>query len=122
MLSHRSDRLVGEDSERRPNLVREVTLVPMLLRTTEVGRLLGLGRSTIFELLAAGELPTVRIGRAVRVPRQALEDWMWQRTVEPRAGADRNVSALAYPDRCRASPAAGALTQTEHRPAHPSGS
>jgi excisionase family DNA binding protein len=122
MLSHRSDRLVGQESERRLNPIREVVLVPMLLRTTEVGKVLGLGRSTIFELLAAGELPTVRIGRAVRVPRQALEDWIRQRTVEQRAGAHRNVSALAYPDRCCASTAAGALAQTEHRPALHSGS
>jgi excisionase family DNA binding protein len=121
MLSHRSDRLVGQESERRLNSVREVTLVPMLLRTTEVGTLLGLGRSTIFELLAAGELPTVRIGRAVRVPRQALEDWIRQRTVEPRTGAHRNVSALADPDGCCASTAAGALAQTEHRSALRSG-
>jgi excisionase family DNA binding protein len=122
MLSHRSDRLVGQESERRPNRVREVALVPMLLRTTEVGTLLGLGRSTIFELLAAGELPTVRIGRAVRVPRQALEDWIRQRTVEPREGARRNVSALADPGHCCASTAAGAPAQAEHGPTHQSGS
>jgi excisionase family DNA binding protein len=121
MLSHRSDRLVGQESERRLNSVREVTLVPMLLRTTEVGTLLGLGRSTIFELLAAGELPTVRIGRAVRVPRQALEDWIRQRTAEPHTGAHRNVWALADPDGCCASTAAGALAQTEHRSALRSG-
>ncbi len=69
MLSHRSDRRGGKERERDLDSVRKVTLVPMPLRASEVGTLLGLGRSTIFELLAAGELPTVRIGRAVRVPR-----------------------------------------------------
>jgi excisionase family DNA binding protein len=122
MLSHRSDRLVRQESERDLNPIREVALVPMLLRTTEVGKLLGLGRSTIFELLAAGELPTVRIGRAVRVPRQALDDWIRQRTVAPRDGAHRNGSALAYLDRCYASTAAGSPAEMEHRRALQSGS
>jgi excisionase family DNA binding protein len=121
MLSHRSDRPVGQKRERDLNPVGEVTLAPMVLRTREVGKLLGLGRSTILELLAAGELPTLRIGRAVRVPRLALEDWIRQRTVEPPAGAHRNISALAYPNRCCVSTAAGALVQTEHRPALQSG-
>jgi len=36
------------------------------------------GNSTLLDKgsLAAGELPTVRIGRAVRVPGEALEDWI----------------------------------------------
>jgi len=52
----------------------------LLLNATEVARLLGLGRSTIFSLLAAGELPAIRIGRSVRVPRAALERWIEDRT------------------------------------------
>jgi excisionase family DNA binding protein len=55
-------------------------LKPLLLRAGEVARLLGLGRSTVFALLAAGELPVVRIGRSVRVPRVALERWIDERT------------------------------------------
>ena len=53
---------------------------PLLLRAGEVAKLLGLGRSTVFALLAAGELPVVRIGRSVRVPRVALERWVDERT------------------------------------------
>lgn len=55
---------------------------PLLLRGGEVAELLGIGRSTAFELMASGELPVVRIGRAVRVPRYALRRWIEQR-VEP---------------------------------------
>jgi excisionase family DNA binding protein len=55
-------------------------LGPLLLRAGEVARLLGLGRSTVFALLAAGELPVIRIGRSVRVPRAALERWIDERT------------------------------------------
>ncbi len=114
MLSHRSDRRGGRERPRDLNPVEEVPLVPMLLTAREVGKLLALGRSTIFELLAAGEFPTVRIGRAVRVPRQALEDWVRQRTVDSREDARRDVLALGCPDGCCALAAASA--QTERRP------
>jgi excisionase family DNA binding protein len=32
-----------------------------------------LGRSKLYELIRSGEIPTVRIGRAVRIPAKALE-------------------------------------------------
>lgn len=53
---------------------------PMLLRVEEVAQLLRLGRTRTFQMIAAGELPVVRIGRAVRVPRVALEQWIADRT------------------------------------------
>ncbi len=53
----------------------------ILLRIEEVAKELGLGRTKVFELVAAGELPVVRIGRAVRVPRAGLEVWVRERTV-----------------------------------------
>lgn len=53
---------------------------PLLLRAGEVARLLGLGRSKVFAMLAAGELPAIRFGRSVRVPRVALERWIEERT------------------------------------------
>lgn len=52
---------------------------PLLLRATEVATLLSLSRSKVFELMASGELPSVHIGRAVRVPRVALERWIADR-------------------------------------------
>jgi excisionase family DNA binding protein len=55
-------------------------MVPLLLKAGQVAQLLGLGRSTVFALLAAGELPVIRIGRSVRVPRVALERWVNERT------------------------------------------
>ncbi len=39
----------------------------LLLRIPEVAKALGLGRTKIYELIAAGELPVIRVGRAVRV-------------------------------------------------------
>ena len=52
---------------------------PLLLRAEEAARLLGLGRSTVFGLLAAGELPAVRVGRSVRVSRAGVEQFIAER-------------------------------------------
>jgi excisionase family DNA binding protein len=52
------------------------TLAPALLTVPEGARFLALGRSKLYELIAAGELPVVRIGRAVRLPRAGLEAWV----------------------------------------------
>jgi len=52
----------------------------LLLKPLEVADLLGFSRSKVFEMLAAEELPVVRIGRAVRVPRAELEEWIRART------------------------------------------
>ncbi len=57
-------------------------LEPLLLKATEAGELLGLGRSKVFAMVAAGELPVIRIGRSVRIPRQALERWIRDQTIE----------------------------------------
>ncbi len=47
----------------------------ILYRPEDGARLLGIGRSKIFELMASGDLPSVQIGRARRVSRWALEDF-----------------------------------------------
>jgi len=38
-------------------------LEPLLLKATEAAKLLALGRSKVFAMVAAGLLPSVRIGR-----------------------------------------------------------
>lgn len=47
-----------------------------LLRAEEVARALRIGRTKAYEMMAVGELPVVRLGRCVRVPRKSLEDWI----------------------------------------------
>jgi excisionase family DNA binding protein len=39
----------------------------------EAGRLLGLGRGAAYEAARRGDIPTIRIGRRVLVPRAALD-------------------------------------------------
>ena len=48
---------------------------PLLLRINEAAQALGVGRSTIYELTAAGELTTVHIGRAVRIPMRSIRSY-----------------------------------------------
>ncbi len=54
----------------------------LLLRIPEAAQRLGLGRSTVYELVAAGELPIVRIGKSVRIPVSRLEAWVEDRARE----------------------------------------
>ena len=48
----------------------------LLLRPAEAGEVLGLGRSKIYELLANGSIPSIRIGKSVRVPVERLREWL----------------------------------------------
>jgi excisionase family DNA binding protein len=59
---------------------REITVEPLLVRVEEAARLLSLSRSTIYEMMDAGELPSVRRGTARRIPVAALHEWVAQQT------------------------------------------
>ena len=51
---------------------QEVAPQRLLLRVPEAAERLGIGRTKIYEMIATGELPTIRIGRAVRISVSAL--------------------------------------------------
>jgi len=53
---------------------------PLLVRVEEAARILSLGRSTVYELMASGELPSITIGTARRIPLVALQEWVTGRT------------------------------------------
>ena len=49
----------------------------LLLKIPEVCAVTGLGRSTVYQLLDQPDgLPTVRIGRAVRIQAAAVREWV----------------------------------------------
>jgi len=52
----------------------------LLLTADDVAKRLSLGRATVYLMMASGELPTLRKGRAIRVPARALETWIESRT------------------------------------------
>ena len=52
----------------------------LLVSIEDAGKMLSIGRTKVTELITAKTLPTVRIGRSVRIPLAALEKWVEQRT------------------------------------------
>ena len=52
----------------------------LLVDSREVARLLGIGRTKAFQMMARDELPVVRIGRCVRVSRAGLERWVTEQS------------------------------------------
>ena len=45
----------------------------LTLTVTEAAELLGISRALAYELAARGELPVLRLGRRIVIPRKALE-------------------------------------------------
>jgi excisionase family DNA binding protein len=70
--------VISDDSERKGFMERqqEAATPRLLLRIPEAAKALGLGRTKIYELIAAGELPVIHVGRAVRVSVTALQKWV----------------------------------------------
>lgn len=48
----------------------------LLLTVNEAAESLGLGRTKVYELISAGQIETVRIGRSVRIPAESLEEFV----------------------------------------------
>jgi len=48
----------------------------LLLTVSEAARLLRISRNLAYELVAQGQLPHVRLGRVIRIPRHGLEQWI----------------------------------------------
>lgn len=57
----------------------------LFLRVPEAAERLSIGRSKLYELLAAGEIKRVKVGARVLIPVQELEDWA-RRLVEDADG------------------------------------
>ena len=53
----------------------------LLLTMIEAARVLSIGRTTMYELVGAGAIDVVRIGRSVRVPVDALQAFVDQQRV-----------------------------------------
>ncbi|MBC9731355.1 helix-turn-helix domain-containing protein [Streptomyces sp. TRM68367] len=72
---------LGVSAQDLLHLVRASTSTapdPTLVALTveEAARRLGVGRTTMYALLASGEIPSVTIGRLRRIPAEALSDYV----------------------------------------------
>jgi excisionase family DNA binding protein len=57
-------------------MAKDAGELTLLLTAEEAARRLSLARSTLYELLLTGKIESVKIGRARRVPVDALEDFV----------------------------------------------
>jgi excisionase family DNA binding protein len=48
----------------------------LYLKVGEVAEVLRIARSRTYQLVGSGEIPSVRIGRSVRVSRKELDRWL----------------------------------------------
>ena len=56
-----------------------------LLKVEEAARLLRIGRNTCYDLIRQGQIPHLRLGRIIRVPRFGLESWIARQAGLPEA-------------------------------------
>ena len=55
---------------------RDLSDLPMILRVEDLMSILGIGRNTAYELIRSGQIRSVRIGRQIRIPREALLEFL----------------------------------------------
>jgi excisionase family DNA binding protein len=56
-------------------MIEQQTL-PLVLKAADVQRILGISRVKVYELLHQQGFPTLRVGRSLRIPRDAFLKWM----------------------------------------------
>lgn len=78
-----------------PAITRNTPDAPeRLLRINDACSMMGIGRTALYEMLAAGILPTVRISENRRaIPLSAIQTWMAERVTEAEAEAARRREA-----------------------------
>ena len=65
---------------------RALRAFPLLLDSRQVAELLGISRTKTFQMMSHRQLPTIHIGRCVRVPQAELVAWI-ESQVEAGVGA-----------------------------------
>lgn len=60
--------------------VEQTNVEALWLTYPEAQKLTGLGRTTLWTLVSSGEIKAARVGRAVRISRRSLEEYMESRT------------------------------------------
>jgi excisionase family DNA binding protein len=72
--------LLASDAPSPAEVPPATTRAPMLLTVRDLEAELQLGRTRTYELLRSGSIPVIRVGRALRVPRDALRRWVDEQT------------------------------------------
>ena len=53
--------------------------LPLTLRGEDLMPILGIGRNTAYELVRSGKIRSIRSGRQLRIPKDAIQDYLAQR-------------------------------------------
>jgi len=61
-------------------LARNAISTPLAVRVRDACRLTGIGRSKLYELIAAGEIRTIKVGSITLVPFAALQQFLERRS------------------------------------------
>ena len=59
--------------------IKQDSVQPLLLTVSQAAKLLSLGRTKVYELIATEGLPVVHFGRAKRVSMASLQRWIESR-------------------------------------------
>jgi excisionase family DNA binding protein len=51
-----------------------------LMRPADLAPALGVGVRRIYQLISTGEIPAIRVGGSLRIPRLAWRSWLWERS------------------------------------------
>jgi excisionase family DNA binding protein len=73
--------------------------LPLLLDASEAAKVLSLSRGKVCDLAARGEIPSIRVGRALRIPRDRLLKWIESRTSASSSRGPVRPPAWAHVDR-----------------------
>lgn len=55
---------------------RTIDELPLVLDVKDVAKILGIGRNLAYSLVNSGEIKGLRVGTKIRIPKQALIDYM----------------------------------------------
>lgn len=58
------------------NKVNSLESLPLALRVEDLMPVLGIGRNTAYELVRSGQIRSIRIGRKIRIPRDAVAEFL----------------------------------------------
>ena len=58
------------------NNYRSFDELPLALRVEDLMPILGIGRNTAYELVRSGQIRSVRVGRQIRIPKEALREYL----------------------------------------------
>jgi len=90
-LTELDDRAVAPPREPESDL-------PLLLDAEEAGRLLSISRVKVLDLAARAEIPSIRLGRSVRIPRDLLVRWISHNAKGGAATAQPRLPDWVYVD------------------------